>query len=246
MTVIWKPVPGYPGYEASSDGEVRRTTFGLNGWHPHKIKGHIGSDGYLITTLCIDRCRLPVAIHRLVCLAFHGEPPSPVHQTAHGDGSRANNRPENLRWATAKENAEDREAHGRNLVGEENPISKLTVDQIWQIRESYWRGEPQRDIARRFNVHQGQVHRIIARKAWKSLPRPPAEIANNRPPPAAIYGIRKGKAKLTDSDIPAICAAVASGESQRKIAGRFGVNQSLIWRIAAGQSWAHVDRGSLA
>ena len=45
-----------------------------------------------------------VAVHRIVCSAFHGKPPSDQHVVDHIDTNRANNRPENLRWVTKLEN----------------------------------------------------------------------------------------------------------------------------------------------
>lgn len=44
-------------------------------------------------------------IHRIIALAFHGEPPSEQHVVDHIDTNRQNNRPENLRWLTKLENA---------------------------------------------------------------------------------------------------------------------------------------------
>ena len=46
-----------------------------------------------------------VPVHRIVCVAFHGPPPTDQHVVDHIDTNRANNRPENLRWLTRLENA---------------------------------------------------------------------------------------------------------------------------------------------
>ncbi|WP_222869379.1 hypothetical protein ROLI_012190 [Roseobacter fucihabitans] len=46
-----------------------------------------------------------VPIHRIVCSAFNGPPPSDKHVVDHIDTNRANNRPEKLRWLTRLENA---------------------------------------------------------------------------------------------------------------------------------------------
>ncbi|MCQ2246422.1 MAG: HNH endonuclease [Bacteroidaceae bacterium] len=44
------------------------------------------------------------AVHRIVAVAFHGEPPTNQHVVDHIDTNRQNNRPENLRWLTKLEN----------------------------------------------------------------------------------------------------------------------------------------------
>lgn len=43
-------------------------------------------------------------VHRLVCEAFHGGPPDPTSIVIHLDEDATNNRPENLKWGTQKEN----------------------------------------------------------------------------------------------------------------------------------------------
>ena len=43
-------------------------------------------------------------VHRIVAMAFIGNPPSSQHVVDHIDTNRRNNRPENLRWVTKLEN----------------------------------------------------------------------------------------------------------------------------------------------
>ena len=53
-------------------------------------------------------------VHRLVCEAFHGPAPEGKTQVSHWDGDKENNRAENLRWASSKDNAQDTIRQGRN------------------------------------------------------------------------------------------------------------------------------------
>jgi hypothetical protein len=41
------------------------------------------------------------SVHRLVCVAFHGEKPTIAHVVEHIDGDRGNNRADNLRWTAS-------------------------------------------------------------------------------------------------------------------------------------------------
>jgi hypothetical protein len=45
-----------------------------------------------------------VRVHRIIAIAFHGEPPTKEHVVDHIDTNKQNNRPENLRWVTRLEN----------------------------------------------------------------------------------------------------------------------------------------------
>lgn len=66
-----------------------------------------------------------IAIHRLVCIAFHGEPPSSQHVVDHIDTNHLNNRPENLRWLTKLQNTLN------------NPITRKKVIQICGSVEAF-------------------------------------------------------------------------------------------------------------
>ena len=58
------------------------------------------------------------AVHRIVAVAFLGEPPTKQHVVDHIDTNRQNNRPENLRWLTKLENI---------LL---NPITKAKIEYL--------------------------------------------------------------------------------------------------------------------
>jgi hypothetical protein len=54
-------------------------------------------------------------VHRLMCEAFHGPPPSDDAVVRHLNGIRTDNRPENLRWGTPAENTADMLRHGTHV-----------------------------------------------------------------------------------------------------------------------------------
>lgn len=165
----WRDIPGYPGYQASNEGSVRRIRACRNGWRPRELKGYVNKLGYVALGIMIDGKRIAVHAHRLVALAFHGEPPTPEHEVAHGDGDGLNNRPDNLRWATRKENAADRRKHGRDTIGERHGMARLTETDVRRIFALASAHVDQRLIAKCFGIHQAQVHRIYSGKSWKHL-----------------------------------------------------------------------------
>jgi hypothetical protein len=133
---MWKTIKDYEGrYEISSDGQVKslstyRSTSGgiLSHW--------IGNKGYHYVTLRGEKYRKnkAFAVHRLVLEAFVGPCPS-GKQVAHNNGDPSDNRVENLRWATAKENIADRTAHGRTCIGEAQASAKLDKHVVKTIKK---------------------------------------------------------------------------------------------------------------
>lgn len=119
MEEIWMPIPGYEGaYEASSLGQIRscnRVVIDVRNNRKRKrvFKGKIlrlntsASHGRPSVMLSAKGQTKRILTARLVCLAFHGLPPTGKENVLHYDDNSFNNIPENLRWGTLKENAAD-------------------------------------------------------------------------------------------------------------------------------------------
>lgn len=157
----WSTIPILPGYEASNFGRIRKILNGRIMYQNHDIYG------YRIVRAYTHGVRKCFKVHRLVCAAFHGEPPTRLHQVAHADGIRDNNCPENLRWATPIENSRDRFTHGTMSLGEDHCGAKITEHQVREIRRRS--GEVQQRLAEEFGISQTHVSEIIARKSWAHI-----------------------------------------------------------------------------
>ena len=61
-------------------------------------------------------------------------------------------------------------------------------------------------------------------------------VAKGRQSYGVSFGEKSGNAKLRDADIPRIRKALRAGQSNRRIAERFGVTPGTIWFIATGKT----------
>lgn len=104
MIEIWKEIPGFLGYEASTLGRIKGPRGLLT---LHATKG-----GYLTCSVRQGGRKLTTTVQRLVLQAFAGEPPTDRHEANHVDGQKQNNTPENLEWVTPAQN----KAHARDVL----------------------------------------------------------------------------------------------------------------------------------
>lgn len=171
-TTEWRNIPSFPDYQASTEGTIRRVTPRANGHRLEpSLNGYVmkGTGYFTITITFPGGKRRNVCVHKLICLAFHGPKPTPQHEVAHGDGTRTNNRPDNLRWATHSENMQDRVRHGRDRCGADNHAAKLADDNIDLIFYLAERGFGQRQIASLFQVSQRTIWRVLNGKSWRHV-----------------------------------------------------------------------------
>lgn len=107
----WRPVLGFEGlYEVSSYGQIRSLRSG------RLMRLQIDRGGYASCLFSPGGGAKPVriGIHRVVCIAWHGEPPLD-HEVAHNNGVKTDNAPSNLRWASRSENILDLVSHGNHF-----------------------------------------------------------------------------------------------------------------------------------
>lgn len=167
MIEEWRDVVGFDGpYKVSNTGKVARYVDGqLKELSPKSIRGY--------PAVCLKRSgvkKYPY-VHTLVLEAFVGPRPTGF-VCCHYDGVKTNNRIENLRWGTYKQNAEDAARLGsyNPPLGSENKRSKLTETDIPVIRRRIQDGETNVDIAKDFRVDPSIISEIRSNKLWKHVP----------------------------------------------------------------------------
>ena len=184
----WREIPGFPTYQASNRGRVRRVRMlgGVN-WK--------GRGPWRSVTIYQNGRPKKVQIHRAILLAFVGPPPSQMSVCRHLNGHGGDNRLENLAWGTPRENTADSKRHGTLAAarsGEDHPSAKLTAEQAREIRRLY-PAVAGTTLARRFGIRPQTVWSVARGKTWKQLDVSPS----TEPAPKRGHRYGPGKTNVT-------------------------------------------------
>ncbi len=118
----WRPILGYEGlYAVSSISRVY--SLPKQGRTGRFLTPARTPRGYLSHHLVGVEGTSYVALHRIVCEAFHGPAPSPNPWALHWNDVQTDNRAENLRWGTPKENSEDMKRNRSALYDEASDVT---------------------------------------------------------------------------------------------------------------------------
>jgi len=144
---VWKDIHGLEDYyQASSFGRVRskdRIVLKYSGLHERKVKqkykgrvlsGKPNKDGYVYVHLSVNNKKFNLHVGRAVLLSFIGPHKNSKYECCHNDGNPTNNKIENLRWDSHKENNRDRVKHGTYKRGTEHHFSKFSDEFISLVR----------------------------------------------------------------------------------------------------------------
>jgi hypothetical protein len=177
---IWKAVPGFEGfYDVSDQGRVRsywrQSSRGkgkgvkyILDSNPQKILRIIFNRKYPTVALSTGYNLRPFRVNRLVLFAFIGPCP-PGMESCHNDGIPTNCFLTNLRWDTRSSNNLDRIKHGCGAVGENNPNTILTPEQVLKIRELNSQGVACMELEKMFPVSYFHLRKIVTRQVWKHI-----------------------------------------------------------------------------
>src|SRR5690242_12065184 len=133
MTIEWRMVPGFPGYEVSSMGDLRSRCDKHGGLRDEPVAIlPWNSKRYVNASLYQKGKRKSRLLHRVVLESFVG--PCPVGMEAcHNNGNSKDNRLDNLRWDSKKNNALDKRSHGTLFNGERHHSAKLNPAKVSDI-----------------------------------------------------------------------------------------------------------------
>lgn len=168
---VWKEIKGYEGlYEVSNDGCVRslekRVPF-MGSFTTKRARMMRGRKlgGYLIVVLCKNAVKKTHLVHRLVAAAFINNPDN-KKTVNHIDCNPLNNHYSNLEWTTQHENIMHSVGLNRHCHGETHGCSKLTAEQVLEIRTQ---AKGILALADKYGVTYSAIKRARSGKTWKHL-----------------------------------------------------------------------------
>lgn len=178
---IWKPVPGYPDYEVSSHGRVRRCN-AVGRWAAgHVLRPGQARSGHLYVLLTgPDRRPRKEFVHRLVAKSFVGPPPFGGALVLHHDDCPTNNYPGNLYWGDHRQNARDAKLNRKLPVevsqrgaqpGSANSSAVLSEDDVRHILRYLDMGLCGACVARLYAVRKETIYAIAKGRTWRHLQR---------------------------------------------------------------------------
>lgn len=148
--------------------------------------------------------------------------------------------PDHLRVGDHKANTADMDSRGRRNnntpKGEANCNARMTADAVVRLRLRYVAGDPLSDLVREFGCSENALPDYTTGRSWKhvlgvngcpTLDELRAEGARRR----------RNNAKVTVQDAADIRAALASGETGRSVAARYGIHKATVSDIKLGKIW---------
>ena len=168
----YKPIKGHPAYMAGRDGVIYRIVSPFR-YRPLQAATVSKYPNVILSTGGVSYTK---NVHRLVCEAWYGPPPTSDHEARHLDSDRMNSVVDNLDWALPQDNWTDRNSLGRG-VREEHHSAKLKPAQILEFRASK---ESQRALTSRYGLAQATIWEIKTGRTWAD-PSNPAPLLMPRP-----------------------------------------------------------------
>jgi len=164
---IWAPVVEYEGlYEVCDYGYIRSVGPNSRSQFGTILKPQLDNYGYLRVGLYKGGIFHTHRIHKIVTSAFIGPCPE-GKQVNHIDGNKRNNHVGNLEYVTLSENRHH--AYDAGLAsnyGTNNPSSKLTEEDVHEIRRVLAEGATQISVAASYGVCASTINAIVSGQNW--------------------------------------------------------------------------------
>jgi hypothetical protein len=103
--------------------------------------------------------------HRASYEAFVGEIPKGMY-VCHACDNVACVNPNHLFLGTQKQNLQDMASKGRSTWGEKNANSKLTEEQVKEIKHGFVNGKTDIELSVQFNISRSTIYGIRNRRLW--------------------------------------------------------------------------------
>jgi len=153
----------YPNYIVYSDGTVISND---PRWkNPRVLKPWIDQDGYRRVHLVREGKKKGFSVAVLVLSSFTDRP-SKKHTVNHINGIKADDRLENLEWATRMEQIQHAFKMGLKTGYEQG---KLKPDDVRVIRRLLADGSTQKEIGLLYNVHPTTIGKIASGVNWSHV-----------------------------------------------------------------------------
>jgi hypothetical protein len=218
----FREIKEYPNYEISNHGRIRNKITRKTLCQSVFIDKYNKPRSCKVCIRGINDKRYLLQIHRLVAITFIPNPDNkPV--VDHIDRDPTNNHISNLRWATIKENNNNRNMpteNSRNTTGEMNIF--------YQKRDNVWIIKYQRDDK---EIYYGRYNSFEEAKEAK-------DSGNYAVKPSV--GETHRSTKLKEIDVMEIRVLSGFGVTQRTIAKQYNLNRASVFNIINGKSWKSV------
>lgn len=165
---VWRDIINYIGlYMVSNYGKIK--SLSRYGCKKNRIlKPEIKRDGYVYISLYKNGIGKQCAVHKLVLESFIGPCPKGM-ESCHNDGNPSNNRLDNLRHDSRKNNNKDKIKHGTFTRGTQLSWAKLNDNKIIEIRKLHSEGRSDVEIGKIYNVSRQTIWYIVNYKIWKHV-----------------------------------------------------------------------------
>lgn len=169
----WKDITAYEGlYAISSFGRIKSYAKWKGAFFKEEtiIKSRVSKKKYIECGITKNNKTSWVRIHRVEAQMFISNPENKP-EVNHMDSIRWNNFFKNLEWNTRLENENHaRHIGGKDFLGSNHPLSKLSEDQVMEIKSLYaTKKYKQSDLASLYGVSQITISRITLNKRLKSI-----------------------------------------------------------------------------